>query len=80
MSERYKVEVTKKNIVSTTSPTGYISVTILLYLTKSKAVVVRTTSAGAKPATGPSTESVIRVKTNKIINKEEDYEDIRRNY
>lgn len=34
MSERYKVEVTKKNIVSTTSPTGYISVTILLYLTK----------------------------------------------
>ena len=34
MSERYKIVVTKKNIVCTTSPTRFISVTILLYLTK----------------------------------------------
>lgn len=34
MRERYKVAVTKKNIVCMTSPMGGISVTILLYLTK----------------------------------------------
>ena len=34
MSERYTVAVTKKNIAITMSPTGHISVTISLYLTK----------------------------------------------
>lgn len=34
MRERYKVAVTKKNIVCMTSPMGCTSVTILLYLTK----------------------------------------------